>query len=132
MLFLSILSVIDFTHLNRKNHNQVTCLFTALSSVSLKIKQATKHKIVKTQKHSKSASYLKFTVLTWIYAPFIHALIHSQETSNTDGFSNLRAQLKSNKIFYVIINSFTLFNCRPAIKNKDNITRRMNPLPRKA
>lgn len=64
--------------------------------------------------------------------PLLHALIHSQEISDTDSFLNLRAQLKSNKIFYIIINSFTLFNCRPAIKNKDYITRQVNLLPRKA
>lgn len=27
--------------------------------------------------------------------------------------TNLRAQLESNKIFNIIINPFTLFNCRP-------------------
>lgn len=122
MLFLIIHSVTDFTHLHRDNRDKITCMFIALSSGSLKIKQASTYKIVKTQKHSISASYLKFTVLTWIYAS---ASCFDAFTRNfdTDGFSNLRAQLKSNKIFYIIINSFTLFNCRPAIKNKDYITR---------
>lgn len=54
------------------------------------------------------------------------------EPSDIANFSNLRAQLKSNKIFYVIINSFTLFNCRPAIKNKDYITRQMRLLSKKS
>lgn len=46
------------------------------------------------------------------------------EPSNiVNNASDLRAQLKSNKIFYVIINSFTLFNGRPAIKNKDHTTK---------
>lgn len=53
------------------------------------------------------------------------------EPSEIVTFSNLRAQLKSNKIFNVVINSFTLFNCRPAIKNKDCITRQMRLLPKK-
>lgn len=53
------------------------------------------------------------------------------EPSEIVNFSNLRAQLKSNKIFNVIINSFTLFNCRPAIKNKDCITRQIRLLPKK-
>lgn len=127
MLFLIIPSVTDFTHLNRKNCVEVTCLFIALSSGSLKIKQATKQWKLKSTVYQHP--YLKFTVLTWIYAS---ALIHSQETSDTDSFSNLRAQLKSNKIFYVIINSFTLFNCRPAIKNKNYISRKNILLPRKA
>lgn len=68
LLFLMIPSVTHFTHLNRKNPDKVTCLFIALPSGSLKTKQATKHKTVKTKKHSMSASDSKFTVLTWIYA----------------------------------------------------------------
>lgn len=52
------------------------------------------------------------------------------EPSNTVNFSNLRAQLKSNKIFYVVINSFALLNCRPAIKNTDYITSQTRLLPK--
>lgn len=68
LLFLMIPSVTHFTHPNRKNCDKVTCLLIALPSGTLKIKQATKHKTVKTHKHSISASYSKFTVLTWIFA----------------------------------------------------------------
>jgi len=63
MLCLSILSVTDFSHVNRKNCDKVRCLFIALFSGSLKSKQ-TKYNIVTFQEHSISAPCVKFTKFT--------------------------------------------------------------------
>lgn len=62
-LFLSVPSVTDFSHRNRKNRDKVACLFIALFSDSSRKKPAPKHQ-VQTIPNSVSASYERFTAFT--------------------------------------------------------------------
>lgn len=59
-----------------------------------------------------------------IYANVLVNKIYNKKYDTV--LSNLRAKLKSNKIFNIIINSFTLFNSKPEIQKKDKMLKKMN------
>lgn len=111
----------DFLHVHRKHCDKVTHLFIVLFSGSLKMKS---HQAQNTENsialyisflHDICNVHMNLCSICFVMLWFTHNVVRTFDIVN---FWNLRAQLKSNKVFYVIINSFTLFNCRPAIKKK--------------